>query len=171
MFIYKEFEMKKSLIVLAIVLTVTLVLSGMLFAQAKKGPAANGKSVWDFIQNQKYQSWKMWPGTEVQYKGPDPHGAFLTTYVNQTAFDSIKAKKGKFADGSMIVQDNFGKDKKLKWVDVMYKVKGYNAAGGDWFWAQIKPSGKVESEGKVDECLKCHEAQKGNDYTWTSKLK
>jgi hypothetical protein len=163
--------MKKGLLVLAIVLAVTLILSGMLFAQAKKGPAADGKSVWDFIQKEKYQGWKMWPGTEAQYQGPEPHGAFLTTYVNPAAFDAIKGKKGKLPEGAMIVQDNFGKDKKLKWIDVMYKVKGFNPQGGDWFWAQYKPSGKVESEGKVDECIKCHEAQKGNDYTWTSKLK
>jgi len=163
--------MKKGLLVFAIVLSVTLVLSGILFAQAKKGPATDGKSVWDFVQKEKYQNWKMWPGTEAQYQGPEPHGAFLTTYVNQAAFDAIKGKKGKLPEGAMIVQDNFGKDKKLKWVDVMYKVKGYNPKGGDWFWAQFKPSGKVESEGKVDECIKCHEAQKGNDYTWTSKLK
>nr|MCU0555452.1 hypothetical protein [Syntrophales bacterium] len=100
--------MKKGLIVLTIALTVTLALTGMLFAQAKKagtpGPAADGKALWDFIQKEKYQSWKMWPGTEPLYKGPEPHGAFLTTYVNQAAFDSIKAKKGKFADGAMIVQ-------------------------------------------------------------------
>jgi hypothetical protein len=163
--------MKKGLIVLAIVLTVTLVLSGMLFAQAKKGPAADGKSVWDFIQKGKYQSWKMWPGTEAQYAGPEPHGAFLTTYVNPVAFDSIKAKKGKFADGALIVQENFGKDKKLKFIDVMYKVKGYNPQGGDWYWAQYKPSGKIDQDGKVDECIKCHEAQKTNDYVYTSKMK
>jgi len=156
--------MKKGLLVFAIVLTVTLALSGMLFAQAKKGPAADGKAVWDFIQKGKYQSWKMWPGTEPQYKGPEPHGAFLTTYVNQTAFDSIKAKKGKFADGAMIVQDNFGKDKKLKHVDVMYKVKGYNPKGGDWYWAQRQggPGGQDRRvhqvpRGPEDQRLRLHE--------------
>jgi hypothetical protein len=167
--------MKKCLIVVTIILAITLVLSGMLFAQAKKaatpGPAANGKAVWDFIQKEKYQSWKMWPGTDPQYQGPEPHGSFLTTYVNQVAIDSIKAKKGKFADSAMIVQDNFGKDKKLKFIDVMYKVKGFNPQGGDWFWAQFKPSGKVDQEGKIDECIKCHDAQKTNDYVYTSKMK
>jgi hypothetical protein len=163
--------MKKEWLVLAIVLTVTLVLTGMLFAQAKKGPAADGAAVWNFVQKNNYQGWKMWPGTDAQYKGPEPHGAFLTTYVNQTAFDSIKARKGKFADGSLIVQDNFDKNKKLKWIDVMYKVKGYNPGSGDWFWAQYKPGGRVADEGKINECIKCHEAQKGNDYVWTSKMK
>jgi len=50
-------------------------------------------------------------------------------------------------------------------------IKGYNPKGGDWFWVQISAAGKVTREGKVDECIKCHEAQKTNDYTWTSKLK
>ena len=124
-FIRKEvWIMKKGFLVFTIVLAVTLALSGMLFAQGKKGPAADGKALWDFIQKEKYQSWKMRPGTAPQYKGPAPHGALLTTYVNQAAFDAIKGKKGKMPDGAMIVQDNFGKDKKLKWVDIMYKVKG-----------------------------------------------
>ncbi|NLX31351.1 MAG: hypothetical protein GXY78_06420, partial [Deltaproteobacteria bacterium] len=48
--------MKKGLLVFAIVFAVTLVLTGMLFAQAKKGPAADGKALWDFIQKEKYQS-------------------------------------------------------------------------------------------------------------------
>ena len=160
--------MKKGLLVLTIILAVTLALSGMLFAQAKKGPAADGKSVWDFIQKGKYQSWKTWPGTESQYAGPEPHGAFLTTYVNPVAFDSIKAKKGKFADGAMIVQDNFGKDKKLKFIDVMYKVKGYNPGGGDWFWGAVQaqrqggPGGQDRRvhqvpRGPEDKRLRLHE--------------
>ncbi|NLX32033.1 MAG: hypothetical protein GXY78_09920, partial [Deltaproteobacteria bacterium] len=48
--------MKKGFLVFAIVFAVTLVLTGMLFAQAKKGPAADGKALWDFIQKEKYQS-------------------------------------------------------------------------------------------------------------------
>ena len=43
--------------------------------------------------------------------------------------------------------------------------------GGDWYWAQYKPSGKIDQDGKVDECIKCHEAQKTNDYVYTSKMK
>jgi hypothetical protein len=84
---------------------------------------------------------------------------------------SINAKKGKFSDGAIIFQDNFSKEKKLKFILVMYEVKGYNPQGGDWFWAQYKPDGRVEVEGKVDECIKCHVAQKRNDYVYASKLK
>ncbi|MCX5853339.1 MAG: cytochrome P460 family protein, partial [Deltaproteobacteria bacterium] len=92
-------------------------------------------------------------------------------YVNDAAFKAITGKKGKFPDGAMIAQDNFSKDKKLMNIDVMYKVKGYNPKEGDWFWVQFRTDGRIISEGKIDECIKCHVAQKGNDYVYTTKMK
>ena len=164
--------MKKTTFLIMLFIVLSLVFSGMILAQGKKGPAAAGASVWDYLKKEGFaKSWKMWPGTAPMYQGPEPHGAFLTTYVNDVALKSIGAKKGKFADGSMIAQENYSKDKKLKFIAVMYKVKGYNAKDGNWFWAQYKPDGRIESEGKIDECIKCHVAQKGNDYVYTSKLK
>jgi hypothetical protein len=166
--------MKRIVFLISLLIAFSLVFSGIILAQAKKGGAvaATGASVWDYLKKQTYaKNWKMWPGTTPMYQGPEPHGAFLTTYVNDVALKSIGAKKGKFADGAIIAQDNFSKDKKLKFISVMYKVKGYNATDGDWFWAQYKPDGRIEAEGKVDECIKCHVAQKGNDYVYTSKLK
>jgi Cytochrome P460 len=165
--------MKKTMFLILLLIVLSLVFSGMILAQAKGGAvAATGASVWDYVKKQAYaKNWKMWPGTTPMYQGPEPHGAFLTTYVNDVALKSIGAKKGNFADGAIIAQDNFSKDKKLKFISVMYKVKGYNAKEGDWFWAQYKPDGRIEAEGKVDECIKCHVAQKGNDYVYTSKLK
>jgi hypothetical protein len=163
--------MKRTMFLILFFIVLSLVFTGMILAQGK-GPAAKGASVWDYLKRAGFaKSWKMWPGTTATYQGPEPHGAFLTTYVNDTALKSINAKKGKFADGSIIAQENYSKDKKLKFIAVMYKVKGYNPQGGDWFWAQYKPDGRIESEGKVDECIKCHVAQKGNDYVYTSKMK
>jgi len=170
---------KKLLFVLFCIIGVFL-FSGIIFAQGKKGKttaegkavAPSGAAVWEHLQKEGYSAtWKRWPGTAEIYPGPEPHGAFLTTYVNDNALKSITGKKGKFAEGSIIAQNNFSKNKKLKFIAVMYKVKGYNPQGGDWFWAQYKPDGKIESQGKIDECIKCHAAQKGNDYVYTSKLK
>ncbi len=166
--------MKKTVFLISLIIALSLILSGMLLAQARKGGAvaAAGASVWDYLKKEGFaKNWKMWPGTTAMYEGPEPHGAFLTTHVNDVALKSISAKKGKFADGSMIAQENYSKDKKLKFIAVMYKVKGYNPQSGDWFWAQYKPDGRIEAEGKIDECIKCHVAQKGNDYVYTGKLK
>lgn len=170
--------MKKNHLLIVLIVIVSLVFSGIILAQTKKEKtggsaiAATGAGIWDHLKKEVYaKKWKMWPGTTVMYAGPEPHGAFLTTYVNDAALKAITGKKGKFPDGAMIAQDNFSKDKKLKFISVMYKVKGYNQKEGDWFWAQYKPDGRIEVEGKVDECIKCHVAQKGNDYVYTSKLK
>ncbi|HET6461779.1 MAG TPA: cytochrome P460 family protein [Syntrophales bacterium] len=166
--------MKKIVFWVIFVIVLSLVFSGIILAQGKKGGAvsAAGTSVWDHLKKEGFaKSWKMWPGTTAMYQGPEPHGAFLTTYVNEVALTSINAKKGRFSDGAIIAQENYSKDKKLKFIAVMYKVKVYNPHDGNWFWAQYKPDGRIESEGKVDECIKCHVAQKGNDYVYTSKLK
>jgi biotin synthase len=37
------------------------------------------------------------------------------------------------SDGANAVLENYGKDKELKAITVMYKVAGYNPDAGDWF--------------------------------------
>jgi hypothetical protein len=160
--------MKKSPII-SFIIVLSLLIAGGVHAQSK---SADAKALWSLMKKADYANkWKMWPGSEALHKGADPHGAFVTVYVNPPAFNAIKQKKGKLPYGAVVVIENYTKNKKLKTIDVMYKVKGYNPKEGDWFWAQYKTDGKTLAEGKIDECIKCHEAQKKNDYVWSSKLK
>ncbi len=122
------------------------------------------------ISQSPYKNWQTWPGKGKMYKGTKPHGAFLTTYVNDIAIESIKGKKG-LANNSIIVKENYSPDKKLVAVTVMYKVKGYNPDGGDWFWAKYGADLSIMAEGKVNGCLGCHSAAKANDYVFTGKVK
>jgi hypothetical protein len=122
------------------------------------------------IRYDPYRAWGMWPGKGKLYKGTEPHGALLTTFVNNTASYSIKKKKG-LADGSIIVKENYTAEKKFVALTVMYKIKGYNPEGGDWFWVKYSPDGKVEASGKVKGCIDCHAKQKDNDYLFTGKVK
>jgi len=122
------------------------------------------------IRNDPYQAWSMWPGKEKLYKGTEPHGALLTTFVNNTASYSINKKKS-LADGSIIVKENYTAEKIFVALTVMYKIKGYNPEGGDWFWVKYLPDGKVETSGKVKGCINCHSKQKDNDYIFTGKVK
>jgi hypothetical protein len=167
--------MKRSVWVLATLLAFSLAATGSLSAQGKgggKAPAPNAAAVWDYVKKADYvKTWKLWPGNTPLRKGPEPHGALITCYVNETALPAITGKKGKLPEGSVVILDNFGPDKKLQFIDVMVKVKGYNPKEGDWYWAQYTPDGKAEMEGKVDECIRCHLAQKSNDYVYTGKLK
>ena len=99
--------MKSTMFLILFFIVLSLVFTGMILAQGK-GPAAKGASVWDYLRKAGFaKSWKMWPGTTAMYQESEPHGAFLTTYVNDTALKSINAKKGKFADGSIIAQENY----------------------------------------------------------------
>ena len=163
--------MKKTfLVALAFLALLSLVTAGLVSAQTKLAP--NGAAVWDFVKKADYaKKWKLWPDSKPLHKGVEPHGALLTVYANDTAIKGIAAKKGKLPVESLVVIDNFNAAKKLEFVGVMYKLKGFNPADGDWFWAQYSPDGKVIEEGKIDECIRCHAAQKTNDYIFSSKLK
>ena len=163
--------MKKCTIVaMVIFVALSIAFAGWVSAQTKLAP--NGAAVWGFLKKADYaKKWKMWPDSKPLHKGVDPHGALLNVYVNDAVLKGIAAKKGKLPVESMVVIDNFKADKKLDFIGVMYKAKGFNPSDGDWFWAQYTPEGKVVEEGKIDECIRCHAAQKTNDYVYSSKLK
>jgi hypothetical protein len=90
-------------------------------------PAAAGKDLWNYLTHVKYQeSFALWPGKGELYKGTEPHGMLLTTYVNKTALGAIQGKKGTMPAGSIVVKENYKPDKKLAAITVMYKVAGFN---------------------------------------------
>ncbi len=122
------------------------------------------------IKYNPYRAWDLWPGKGRLYWGTEPHGALLTTFVNNIALHSIKKKKG-MADGSIIVKENYTADKRFVALTVMYKIKGYNPGAGDWFWAKYLPDGKIEASGKVKGCIDCHSKNKDNDFIFTGKVK
>lgn len=134
-------------------------------------PAADAEKLNEYIvRYSPYQSWELWPGKGRLYKGTEPHGSLLTTFVNEDAYYSIR-KKGGMAYDSIIVKENYSGDKKFVALTVMYKLKGYNPEGGDWFWAKYAPDGKVLASGKLEACLGCHGKMKDNDFIWTDKVK
>jgi len=166
--------MKKMQLVLGSLAVVAFVSSGMLsaFAGGMGQPAAEGKAVWDYIhQAEPYQQWPLFPGKDKLYKGRHPHGAFLTTYVSPNAKDAIAAKSGMLPNGAFVVKENYTPEKKLAAVTVMYRVKGYDAEAGDWYWAKYAPDGKVLKDGKVKGCIQCHQAVISNDWIFTGPVK
>lgn len=157
------------------VIILCLAVAGSAFAAhhmaGEKKPATNGKAVIEYLNQQKYQSWQLWPGKTELYKGRHPHGAFLTTYVSSGAYQAIEAKAGSIPDGEFIVKENYSPEKKLAAVTVMYKQAGYNPAGGDWFWLKYKPDGTIAKEGKVGGCIGCHTGVQDNDWLFTGPVK
>lgn len=135
-------------------------------------PLPVGKAVMEYItQKNPYQKWELWPGKGKMYQGQHPHGAYLTTYVSPLAFYAIEDKAGEIPDTAFIVKENYTPEKELAAVTVMYKTKGYNPEGGDWFWLKYTPDGKIANEGKVVGCIGCHAGAKDNGWLFTGPIK
>lgn len=129
-----------------------------------------GKFFVYLTQDTPYTAWERWPDKGKLSPGAAPHGAFLTSYVNPAASQSIKNKRG-MEIGSLIVMENYTADKRLAELSVMFKIKGYNPAAGDWYWFQYAPDGKALAAGRMDACIQCHEVKKANDYIMTAPVK
>jgi hypothetical protein len=171
--------MKKCLVAVVLILSISIILEGVVPAGMLGGRSRQsmtiqptGADIWGLLTKMEYsKKWRMWPGKTSLYPGKEPHGAVLTTYVNIPAFMAIAGKRGELPNGSMIVMENYSADKKMTDISVIFKVQAYNPEAGDWFWVKYAPDGKIEAEGKVDTCIKCHGQNKGNDYIMTGPLK
>lgn len=164
--------MKKKVWIL--ILTIFLVAGSSVFVLASEGgmPAAEGKEVYSYItKDNPYQGWALFPGKDKLYKGQHPHGALLTTYVNDVALNGINQRVGTLAAGAIIVKENYMPDKTLGAVTVMYRVDGYDPEAGDWFWAKYNADGSIAKEGKVAGCIGCHTAAISNDWIFTGPVK
>ena len=164
----------KRVMLIALLMTIALSLCtpGLVLAGSEAMPSAEGQAVYDYIIKTKpYQQWALFPGKDKLYKGQHPHGALLTTYVNDVALKGVDNKVGTLADGAMIVKENYTPDKTLAAVTVMYRVKGYDPEAGDWFWAKYQADGSIAKEGKVAGCIGCHTAVVGNDWIFTGPVK
>jgi hypothetical protein len=116
-----------------------------------------------------YTQWDTWPGKGKLYPGKQPHGALLTTYLNRIALQSLDRQQP-MADGAIIVKENYGPDRRLADITVMYKVQGEDPSAGDWLWIQAGPNGRAQVAGRVKACIGCHQAQRENDYVWTGEV-
>jgi len=138
--------------------------------------------LWNKMQVENYrENWDMWPGKKAFYKGTQPHGSLLTTYVNDSAYETIMNKEGKMSPGAIIIKENYMPDKTLGAITVMQKIEGFNPDANDWFWVKFGQDGKVMTmekngmtmklAGNVPGCINCHGVRMGNDYVYTGSLK
>jgi hypothetical protein len=162
--------MKKVTYLTVIVLAVGFVYfsTGFVGAQDANQMASD---VWQRIQGDKYQeNWALFPGKGKLYKGTEPHGMLLTTYVNKTAEQGLTSGAKELPKGSILIKENYMLDKTLAAVTVMEKTGDRR---DDWFWVKYNPDGTVatmEMEkngmkmdmpvagGKQTMCAMCHAA-------------
>jgi len=118
-------------------------------AEAQSGTKAPGQKaapfevrLWNWLVKANYRHWAAPAGETADkfYPGKSPHGAFIKTHLNRAA----AGRQKEFPAGSVIVKENYSKDKKLKAVTVMVKSKGFDPEHKDWWYAKYMPNGKVE---------------------------
>jgi hypothetical protein len=161
--------MKKMLILfglLVFAMSVTLLAAG---GDKKAGmggclPPTAGKPFMKYImETSPYQGWGEWPGHSGMKEGKSPHGAYVKIMANPIALKA--AREGRMMPhGAIIMKENYNKKKELVALTPMYRRKGYNPDGGDWYWAKTGPDGKIMAEGKVKGCIDCHAKVKKQDW-------
>ena len=158
----------KKFLIMAMFLVGVFVSAAFLSRAGENTPPADGEKFWTYISKTNfYKKWGMWPGHEGMYPGNSPHGAYIRLYANDSALKAAKAGKP-MPYGAILVKENYDKDKKtLMVITPMYKVKGFNPDGDDWFWAKYSPDGTPMQVGKVEGCMNCHSAQKSRDWIFT----
>jgi len=115
-----------------------------------------------------YTQWSFWPDHADMQPGRAPHGPLHKVYVNDEALTSTMPS-AKY--GSIVVKENYGKDRLLKAITVMYKVTDYNTDSGDWFWAKYSPDGKADKFGKPAGCIACHSSAADNDFIFVHQFR
>ncbi len=128
---------------------------------------SDAKALWQQLQSANYrQNWKLYDKGKF-YRGQEPHGALLTTYLNPEAATGKQAKSGTMPNGAVIVKENYMPNKKLAAITIMQKRQGFDSQHNDWFWAKYGPDGSIQASGKADSCLACHGAVRSNDYIFS----
>ena len=134
-------------------------------------PDTTAMSLWSHLEAADYAvNFQLWPEKGELYPGTEPHGMLLTTYLNDVAFDALSSKAGTMPGGAIIVKENYMPDSVLAAITVMYKVDGYNADFGNWFFVKRLANGTIEASGRVPMCQACHSAQAANDYLFTGSI-
>jgi hypothetical protein len=133
-------------------------------------PAADGLALMTYItETNPYKNWQLFPGTTRLHEGMEPHGSFLTTYVNDKALEAINSKTPMLPAGSIVAKENYTGDKKLAAVTVMYKISNFDPETNDWYWLKYTPDGTIAAKGKVDGCISCHVRAKNSDWLFSYK--
>lgn len=157
--------MKKIVMIISAIFTCAIIVA-VAFAQM---PSPEPDAVWKYItKDSPYTKWSFWPDHQGMQPGRAPHGPLHKVYINDRALASTKAP---VQYGSIAVKENYGKDKQLKAITVMYKIADYNPDAGDWFWAKYSPDGKADKYGKPKGCVGCHGTRAKNDFILVHEFK
>lgn len=119
-----------------------------------------------------YDQWARFPDAQGTLVSSFPHGPMSRVFINNKVEQALSQFDGELPDGSIIVKENIGENpgEKAGMLTVMWKVKGFNPDGGDWFWAAMSPDGQISAAGRVESCMNCHAGASANDYVFVHQF-
>jgi hypothetical protein len=109
-------------------------------------------------------------------KNDNPHkDKFIVVFVNQPGDQAMMEQAHpKFPRGSVIVKEKLSSAESAtpELLTAMVKrEKGFNPAGNDWEFFVLSGDAKaIQARGRLDSCLACHTAQRGNDFVYRNYL-
>jgi len=104
----------------------------------------------------------------------DAHNAYLDIYVNELAKEAYIKEKSLFPVGSIIYKPLYNDPMRKIFAKLVLMVKmkpGYDTKNGDWWYGVYDKSGtEMYYQGKLKSCIRCHEAAKATDYTFSKSV-
>jgi hypothetical protein len=157
--------MKKLLFIFFPVLLISACQKSVEILPALTQAEISGDRLWKRISvEEKYADYPEWPDFEGMQIGQSPHGRYHIIHIHPVLRNALPIGDNTAPPGSIIVKENFDAEKNRLGYTVMAKVKDFNPATKDWFWASYDAVGKTLAYGNVDMCIRCHEGMKSNDY-------
>ena len=130
-------------------------------------------SFWRFIvkRGAAYNTWKVLSRGEADDGIENPHSSISKTYVDKVGAADTEA----LPNESILVREDYDREKNRQSISVMYRVKDYDKEHGNWYWIKYLEDGSVARgvnnkalAGKVASCIECHAKAKGNDFVFSN---
>jgi hypothetical protein len=133
-------------------------------------PELSADGVWGHLTSTDYENWDRWPGTTDQHAGNAPHGALLTTYINDIAAEALASAASVMPLGAIVVKNNYMPDGMLAATTAMVKTEDFNPEHNNWWFLKRNADGSVDAAGRFAGCEGCHGAVAENDYLYSEGL-
>ena len=158
--------------------------------------------LWDYLLANNYKHWTAGPGKTINHfsnqdadltsynSNGNPHGTYLKSYMNRKAAGNPE----NLPVGSIVILENYRKDKSLESISVMYRSPGFNPSANDWYWVKYNADGSVATApakvaydangieqtyasnianhsggklmGRANSCIACHQQSGGTDLAF-----
>lgn len=154
--------------VLGMMILATAMLANSTMSWAKE--TVTPKEIWREVQALQ-KAHAVMPESRPYQLGSRTVDYYTIDLSNTLADKAILAAGGitrvkKYPNGSLVVKENFNKQKKEVAVTAMLKLSGFDAGDRDWVMASYKPSGQEVAFGRVDSCISCHVMVKKADFVF-----